>query len=342
MIVKTSRQTTFHLLLSMQGSIIPAIAHKILFATILGVIAKFVYDGKFGDDVEAAMTFSFSPFTALGVAISLFLGFHNNASYGRWWEARQIWGTQVVAMRNMIRFFLGVLDVSDDDINITEEVDKSAIDGDVEEAVSSEDESMARNWREKIILLAVAQTHALRSQLRPSCKSDTPLTALQDRNRFLDASDLIIVDNAPNPGNAILLHASRILGRSPLTEYNMIQGIFLIDQLAEIQAKCERIHNTSLPFAYSLLVHRTAFFYVVLAPFAMVDTMGWWTPLFTAILAYTFFGFDELARQIQEPFQDEPHCLALSAMCRSVEIDVCEALKRKIPYPLEPINSVLM
>ena len=32
MIVKTSRQTTFHLLLSMQGSIIPAIAHKILFA----------------------------------------------------------------------------------------------------------------------------------------------------------------------------------------------------------------------------------------------------------------------------------------------------------------------
>jgi len=327
----------------MEGSTIPIILPKILFATTLGVFAKLVCDGTFGDDVQAELKFSFSPFTALGVAISLFLGFHNNASYGRWWEARQIWGTQVLAVRNLIRFFLGVMDINDDEKYIPEEESKDeACEGDIEDAVECEDESMARNWREKIIVLAMAQTHAIRSQLRPSCKSDTPLTALQDRNRFLDASDLIIVDNAPNPGNAILLHASRILGRSPLTEYNMIQGIFLIDQLAEIQAKCERIHNTSLPFAYSLLVHRTAFFYVVLAPFAMVDTMGWWTPLFTAILAYTFFGFDELARQIQEPFQDEPHCLALSAMCRSVEIDVCEALKRKIPYPLEPINSVLM
>jgi len=65
-----------------------------------------------------------------------------------------------------------------------------------------------------------------------------------------------------------------------------------------VQGACERIANTPLPFPYALLVHRTAYMYVGLAPFAMASGMGWWTPLFNAIVAYTFFGLDELARQL--------------------------------------------
>ena len=64
----------------------PAITPVILFSAAMGVLAKIVYDNHLGDAWREAMEFSFLPFTALGVAISLFLGFHNNASYGRWWE----------------------------------------------------------------------------------------------------------------------------------------------------------------------------------------------------------------------------------------------------------------
>ena len=32
-------------------------------------------------------------------AISLFLGFRNNASYSRWWEARKQWGKQLITVR---------------------------------------------------------------------------------------------------------------------------------------------------------------------------------------------------------------------------------------------------
>lgn len=340
MIVRSHRQSSCHLLVTHHGSIVPAIATKIFFAAVLGVIAKVINDGYFGEKVDSGTTFSFSPFTALGVAISLFLGFHNNASYARWWEARQLWGTQIIAVRNLIRFLLGSLGSTG-----TTEHDTSKTgdeDCDVEAGRSANDESFANDWREKIILLAMAQTHAVRAQLRPVCLSDTPRTALEDRDRFLDASDRLIVCSAPNPANAILFHASKILGQSDLTEYSRIHASTLIDRLCEIQASLERLHNTSLPLAYSLLVHRTAFFFVVLAPFAMASSMGWWTPLFSAILAYTFFGLDELARHIQEPFRDEPHCLAMSAMCRAVEIDVCHGLRRDIPPPLKPINFVLM
>ena len=78
---------------------------------------------------------------------------------------------------------------------------------------------------------------------------------------------------------------------------------------------------------------------------AMVESMGWYTPVFASSIAYTFFGLDELARQLQEPFLvNEPNALALSAMCRVMEMDVCEALQLPVvPTKLVPgPDAVLM
>jgi putative membrane protein len=272
------------------------------------------------------------------VAISLFLGFHNNASYARWWEARNLWGTQLIAVRNLIRFLLTICHngrgsawTNGRDVENNSSSNK---------AVPLLDDS---DWRVRVILLAMAQTHALRAQLRPYCRSDRPTTAVQDRDRYLTPEQKGIVSKSPNPASACLALAATILGEeSNLSEFSLIHASELIDHLCAIQAGCERIQSTPLPFVYSLLVHRTAYVYVFLAPFAMASSMGWWTPIFTGMLAYTFFGLDEVARQIQEPFRDEPQCLALSAICRTIEIDVCEALRRDVPPPLEPVNAVLM
>lgn len=306
----------------------PAIASKIVFAALIGVLAQLLDEGLLGNEPNPPyLEISFVPFTALGVAISLFLGFHNNASYDRWWEARTLWGAQIIAIRNIIRFVLGSL--------IQDETDTSTVPDDKN-----------TNWRQDIIRLCMAQTHAFRGQMRPYSAFDGDNQAIQDRNRFLTEHELSIVAASPNPANLILHEAGKRVGRAHrlglIDTFSMIQLSKLIDRLCDIQTACERIHNTTLPLPYSLLVHRTAAIFVVLSPFAMVDSMGWWTPLFTAVLAYTFFGLDELARQIQEPFGDEPQCLALSAMCRTIEIDVCEALGREIPPKLKPSQLVLM
>lgn len=39
----------------------------------------------------------------LGIALSIFLGFRNNACYDRWWEARKIWGKLVYTTRSLAR-----------------------------------------------------------------------------------------------------------------------------------------------------------------------------------------------------------------------------------------------
>jgi hypothetical protein len=126
------------LLFSCSGSIVPAITPQIVVAALVGAVAAFLRHGvgslSAGEQADASSLITFTPFTALGVAISLFLGFRNNAAYERWWEGRRQWGTQLIAVRNFSRL-LAALKISDDD-------------------------------RRALIRLAVAHTHATRAQLR--------------------------------------------------------------------------------------------------------------------------------------------------------------------------------
>jgi putative membrane protein len=83
MIVRT-QPSIFTLLTSMRGSIVPAITPQIIAAALWGALAAAIRGGFLGSQIDNATFFDFVPFTTLGVAISLFLGFRNNASYDRW------------------------------------------------------------------------------------------------------------------------------------------------------------------------------------------------------------------------------------------------------------------
>ena len=45
--------------------------------------------------------------------------------------------------------------------------------------------------------------------------------------------------------------------------------------MASVQAGCERIAGTPLPFAYTLLLHRCAWLFCVLLPFGLAGALGW-------------------------------------------------------------------
>ena len=252
----------------------------ILLGASMGVLAKVVFEGHLGDGFSDATEYAFLPFTALGVAISLFLGFHNNASYGRWWEARTIWGTHIIDLRNFLRFVMGTLGPVDSNRDGQIENDVEQVTRKLSTENGTEPQSKDDDWRTKIVLLSMAHAHATRHQLRHGepCPFDKGISALQDRNRFLTPTEQARVDATPNPANSILQLASEIIGQQPhLDTYTRIHLMKLLDRLCVAQTACERIENTSLPLAYSLLVHRTAFLYVTLVPWAMVESMGWWT-----------------------------------------------------------------
>ena len=93
------------LLFAMRGSVLPVIAPSL--AVVALVAAGLVALDRFATPMPHV---SPVPFTVFGVALSLFLGFRNNAAYDRWWEARRLWGGLVADTRALIReaeLFLG-------------------------------------------------------------------------------------------------------------------------------------------------------------------------------------------------------------------------------------------
>ncbi|MFV1590609.1 bestrophin family ion channel, partial [Phaeobacter sp. JH20_39] len=90
--------SSLQLFFVMQGSVVPKIIGKIIGIALLTVIVLLV-----DQYVVTLPHISISAMGIFGVALSLFLGFRNNAAYDRWWEARKLWGSMVADVRNLGR-----------------------------------------------------------------------------------------------------------------------------------------------------------------------------------------------------------------------------------------------
>lgn len=287
------------LLFVLQGSILPRILPHIagfaLYAAVVVATSRAL-------NLRLA-EFGPAPFALLGIALSLYLGFRNNAAYDRWWEARKLWGQLIYDIRNLAR----------------------AVSAIVPEAAE----------RRALLMEALAFCHLLRGQLR---KVDTA----EDARAFAgDSVDAVLT--SLNRSNALLHRmGERIAGMKHAGSIGDIDFRILDERLTGfsiMQAGCERISNTPLPFAYTLLLQRSVYAFCLLIPFAMVSTAGWATVLFTALIAYCFFGLDALSQELEDPFGPEANDLALDALCRVCEISVCEALGEVPPQVPEPADG---
>jgi putative membrane protein len=190
-----------------------------------------------------------------------------------------------------------------------------------------------------MIHLTIAFTHALRHRLRDS-------SPWQDVDRFVASEHHLSMRQAQNLPEYLMRLMGKKLGysrRHQLSSEWMIQNMDeRLTSMTVVLAACERINSTPLPFAYTLLVHRTTYLYCFMLPFGLVSSLGWATPLICAVIAYTFFGLDALSEQLEEPFGLAANQLPLSTLSRTIEINLLEALgETELPPPLTPKNSCL-
>ncbi len=93
-----------------------------------------------------------------------------------------------------------------------------------------------------------------------------------------------------------------------------------IQLLVDYLGGCERIRKTPLPFAYVVHLRRALVLYCFSLPFALVDTFGWATVLDTMIVAYIFFGIEEIGVEIEGPFGYDDNDLPLEEICASIRM----------------------
>ena len=98
MIVR-DRPNLLQLFFILRGSIVNRIFPQILGVGSLSAIVVLAHQIQ----PDFLPVFNGAPFTLLGIALSIFLGFRNNACYDRWWEARRQWGELVFASRTFAR-----------------------------------------------------------------------------------------------------------------------------------------------------------------------------------------------------------------------------------------------
>ncbi len=280
----------------MHGSILPRIAPQLIgfavYACTVVLIERTigVHSGAYG----------IAPFTVLGVALSIFLGFRNNSAYDRWWEARKLWGQLVFEIRNLSRATLALIP----------------------------------HDARPLLMESLAFCHYLRGAVRK-------VDADSDARRFIGSGADAFTQTANKP-DAVLHHMEQRLaalkreGRISDMEFRILDE--RISSMAAIQAGCERISGTPVPFTYTLLLHRSTYWFCMLLPIGLASTSGWATPLFTVLVAYSFFGLDALSEELEDPFGTGLNDLALDALCRTYEISVAEALGEPPPAPLSAIN----
>ena len=76
------------------------------------------------------------------------------------------------------------------------------------------------------------------------------------------------------------------------------------------------------------------YFYCVMLPFGLVDSIGSMTPVIVAFIAYTFFALEALGAEIEQPFGTELNDLPLDALARTIENNLREALgETLLPEP---------
>lgn len=307
MIVR-DRPSLLKLFFILRGSVIQRIFPQVLF--VFGLSAFVVWAHRADPGIIPSV--NSGPFALLGIALSVFLGFRNNACYDRWWEARKDWGQLIFTSRDLARQTLVMVD-----------------------AKASENAA-----RQRLLNIAIAFAHALVGHLRPGNHAARALARLPDDL----APGYKASRNAPD-------YLLREMGRDlaglrasdAISDFQWAQLDGTVGRMSATLAACERIRNTPVPFGYTLLLHRTAYLFCFLLPFGFADALGWATPFVTALVAYTFFGLDALGDELEEPFGVLPNDLPIMALAETIEINLREALGETDLPPLpQPKDYILM
>ncbi|WP_285544435.1 bestrophin family protein [Dyadobacter frigoris] len=291
----------FRMLFIWEGSILPQILPRLIALFLLST-AVVIFHGEL---FRFKIPLTPAPFTLIGLALAIFLGFCNTASYDRYWEARKLWGGLLIDARSLVRQVQTLGDAEKDHKDIREFAN-----------------------------LIVAFSYALKHQLR-----QTDPTA--DLARLLKPEFAKSLENIKFKPNIILQELGQWIYRNK--KENKMDSIVQVaidsnlNRLSDILGGCERISNTPIPYAYSVVLHRTIYIYCFLLPFGLVDSIGWMTPCIVSFIGYTFIALDAIVTEIEEPFGVEKNDLALNAICRTIEDSLTEMMGDKID--LKPASN---
>jgi putative membrane protein len=312
----------------------------IIFATIPTVLFKYMH--------WKWLAIPWVPIALIGTAAAFIVGFRNTQTYNRLWEARQIYGSIVNTSRS---FGMLVRDLIS--INISkEELNK---------------------MHKEIIYRHIAWLTAMRFQLRESrtwenikskksnleysriYKVDEWDNKLEDSLRpYLSTKEYEYVLSKKNRATHLIsLQSTQLKNlkeQGLLDPFSCLELESLLINLFEPQGKCERIKNFPYPRQFATINQMFIRLFAALIPFGILnefqklsDWMIWLTIPFSVVVAWIFMTMERIGESTENPFEGGANDVPITAMSRTIEIDLREMLdEQDLPPALTPVNHILM
>ncbi|MEM7436932.1 MAG: bestrophin family ion channel [Myxococcota bacterium] len=299
------------------------------------------------------------PIAVVGTAVAFIIGFQNNATYDRTWEARKIWGGIVNASRS---WGIVVIDY------VTNQF-----------AAEPVDETELRGLHRELVFRHIAWLTALRHGLRqprPWERSMAHRTnrewqdligvrehqyALEDElEPYLSAEDKAYVLSKSNKATQLVSLQSRQLRllreRGLIDDFRHVEMEKLLVELYTLQGKSERIKNFPYPRQYATLNVTFLWVFVLLLPFGVMyefdkigqgladrypligDNFVWFSVPFSVLVMWIFYTMERIGRVTENPFEGTPNDVPITTISRGIEIDLREMLDEDpstIPGPIE-------
>lgn len=304
MIIK-NKNNIFQILLAWKGTVLPQLIPQL---SILFIIS-------FGFEILTYYHITHMPvltpssgFTIFGVIISIFLVFRNNASYDRWWEGRKLWGQLIASSRHLDR----------------------------------DSKILSPSRRTSLLHYTIAFANILRDRLRQQTAN---LESFVETLQFDQATQTHISQHMNAPQYILGLMQEELLSAYQSGEISDIFYTQINQHIIEfggVQAGCDRIAGTPLPYAYLVLLNRAVYCFCILLPFCLGSVLGLYTPFLVCLLAYLFLGLDRLGAELEEPFGLQNNDLPLDSMVRLIERELLTSLGQPIPQPIQIKNHNLL
>ena len=274
------------------------------------------------------------PITLTGTAVAFYLGFKNNGSYDRLWEARKVWGGIVNASRS---WAIAARDLVSD----------------VHGGDASAEELQA--IRRELVLRHVAWLDALRHLLRKRKSWEHQGERYENERRWLGVVELSesLLDTLSrnvsrseaqglvrrlNPPLHVLSTQSRRLSelraRGLLDSYSHVHLQQVLDELYTQQGKAERIKNFPFPRQYASVNSFFVTIFTMLLPSGMIETFEempgehwvWLTVPFATVVSWVFLTTDKIGDWSENPFEGLHNDVPITSMCRGIERDLHQML----------------
>jgi putative membrane protein len=139
---------------------------------------------------------------------------------------------------------------------------------------------------------------------------------------------------------------AQLMGTDTAQQVLLMQLDSTLNRLYDIQGGCERIKNTAFPDEVRFISRGLVWISAIAVPIALLSAHRHIRVIevfAVVVISLSFMVVEQLGAHLKNPFENEDNDTPMTALCRTIEIDLRQQLgETDTPPPIEPVGGVLM